>query len=58
MWGRCANHPGLSSNVGAQTNARKWAFATGGAIYSSPAIGADGTVYVGSYDRDLYAIGP
>ena len=33
-----------------------WKFATGGAIDSSPAIGADGTVYVGSSDGKLYAI--
>ncbi len=26
---------------------RKWAFETGKAVESSPAIGADGTVYVG-----------
>jgi len=25
-------------------------------VYSSPAIGSDGTVYVGSYDSKLYAL--
>lgn len=35
----------------------KWSFATAGKVFSSPAIGADGTVYVGSYDANLYAIG-
>jgi outer membrane protein assembly factor BamB len=25
-------------------------------VYSSPAIGSDGTVYVGSLDKKLYAI--
>lgn len=35
----------------------RWAFETGGAINSSsPALGADGTVYVGSTDGKLYAI--
>ncbi|WP_239618389.1 S-layer homology domain-containing protein [Cohnella mopanensis] len=35
----------------------RWAFETGGAINSSsPAIGADGTVYVGSTDGKLYAV--
>lgn len=34
----------------------KWAFQTGGYIEPSPAIGSDGTVYVGSYDGRLYAI--
>ena len=34
-----------------------WEFETGGAIVSSsPAIGSDGTVYVGSFDNKLYAI--
>ena len=27
-------------------------------MHSSPAIGSDGTVYVGSYDNKLYAINP
>ena len=27
-------------------------------IYSSPALGADGTIYVGSEDDNLYAINP
>jgi outer membrane protein assembly factor BamB len=33
-----------------------WSFATGHVIDSSPAVGADGTVYVGSGDRKLYAV--
>ena len=33
-----------------------WGFETGGGVYSSPAIGSDGTVYVGSFDKKLYAI--
>ena len=36
----------------------KWSFLTGNAIKTSPAIGEDGTVYVGSYDGRLYAIRP
>jgi hypothetical protein len=35
---------------------QKWSFTTGDAVYSSPAIGADGTIYVGSRDNKLYAI--
>jgi hypothetical protein len=35
-----------------------WEFETGGNVYSSPAIGPDGTVYVGSHDNKLYAINP
>ena len=33
-----------------------WEFVTGGHVSSSPAIGPDGTVYVGSEDNKLYAI--
>ena len=33
-----------------------WEFETGGDVFSSPAIGSDGTVYVGSSDNKLYAI--
>ena len=33
-----------------------WEFKTGGPVGSSPAIGSDGSVYVGSKDDKLYAI--
>ena len=33
-----------------------WEFETGGRVFSSPAIGSDGAVYVGSDDKKLYAI--
>ena len=33
-----------------------WEFETGDSVGSSPAIGPDGTVYVGSHDKNLYAI--
>ena len=33
-----------------------WEFETGDGVSSSPAIGSDGTVYVGSEDNKLYAI--
>lgn len=37
----------------------KWSFLTGGEIRSStPAIGVDGTIYIGSDDDKLYAINP
>ena len=32
-----------------------WEFETGGWVRSSPAINSDGTVYVGSDDKKLYA---
>ena len=33
-----------------------WEFETSNTVFSSPAIGSDGTVYVGSFDNKLYAI--
>ena len=36
----------------------KWSFPTGSLLSSSPVIGTDGTVYVGSGDWNLYAINP
>ena len=35
---------------------KKWQFATGSHVSSSPALGADGTVYVGSWDKTFYAL--
>jgi len=34
----------------------KWKNRTGGVVVSCSAIGSDGTIYVGSYDNNLYAI--
>jgi outer membrane protein assembly factor BamB/subtilisin family serine protease len=36
----------------------QWQTATGDSVTCSPAVGADGTVYVGSNDNSLYAYGP
>lgn len=40
----------------AEIGQKKWEFATGAQIYSSPALGTDGTVYFGSYDGLVYAL--
>lgn len=37
---------------------KKWSYSTRGYIYSSPAIGIDGTIYIGSDDHHLYALNP
>ena len=37
-------------------SSQKWLYKIGSAIYSSPDLGADGTVYVGANDKALYAI--
>ena len=41
-----------------QPGTKLWDFQTGGAIASSPAIGIDGAIYVGSEDGTLYAVNP
>ena len=47
------NYFGPSNDEG-----KKWSFETEGYIGSSPAIGSDGTIYIGSGDGNLYAINP
>ena len=47
-------HPNQASKAKVRTPI--WEFETGDGVYSSPAIGSDGTVYVGSLDKKLYAI--
>ncbi|AKB36571.1 cell surface protein [Methanosarcina siciliae C2J] len=49
---------GQSSVNGPQTNNVLWTAAIGGYIYGSEAIGADGTIYVGSATGNLYALNP
>ncbi|HUO04739.1 MAG TPA: PQQ-binding-like beta-propeller repeat protein [Candidatus Binataceae bacterium] len=59
MFHHDATHSGLSQyDTSGNFGGEKWHFTTGGAVYSSPAIGADGTVYIGSDDGNLYAINP
>jgi len=47
-----------SSPASAAPGDTSWRYLTGGEIISSPAIGADGTIYMGSYDHLLYAVNP
>ena len=47
-------HPNQDSKAKVRTPI--WEFGTGDQVLSSPAIGSDGTVYVGSYDNKLYAL--
>ncbi len=55
MFGFDASHSHQSPYVGPSTNHLSWRHATDNQISSSPAIGADGTIYVQSDDY-LYAI--
>src|SRR5436309_7911631 len=49
-------HTGRSPYLGAQTFHLKWSFDTGGGIDSSPAIDANGNVYVQSRSGYLYSL--
>ena len=45
--------------INGKSGVKLWEFKTGESrfgVFSSPAIGSDGTVYVGSMDNKLYAI--
>ena len=44
------------TKVKATAGVKLWEFKTGDNVSSSPAIGSDGTLYVGSQDKKLYAI--
>ncbi len=56
MFRENAQHTGLSAYSGPSTATKNWSYATGDAIDSSPAIGPDGTIYIGSIDHNLYAL--
>ncbi|MEZ5337410.1 MAG: PKD domain-containing protein [bacterium] len=45
-----------SPYTGPQSNNVLWSFAAGGIIQSSAAFGADGTIYFGCNDQNLYAL--
>ncbi|HEY2744523.1 MAG TPA: PQQ-binding-like beta-propeller repeat protein, partial [Polyangia bacterium] len=35
-----------------------WSYRTGKGVFSSPIVGSDGTIYIGSADRTFYALAP
>ena len=45
-----------STKAKATVGVKLWEFKTGAGVSSPPAIGSEGTVYVGSYDGKLYAL--
>jgi hypothetical protein len=58
MFGQNPQRTGRSPYSGPEVPYQKWSFTTGDGVASSPAIGADGTIYVGSGDSNLYALNP
>ena len=58
MAGYCATRAGRSDRFGPRTPAVRWRFKTGGIASMAPAVGADGTIYIGSKDHNVYAIDP
>ena len=60
MFGHDARHTGRSPYVGPAWPRLKWRYQISCCreVKSSPVIGADGTVYIGSYDGSLYALRP
>ena len=51
-----AAQTGASAIHPSKTGGSKWDFKTGKGIFSSPVVGADGTIYFGSADRTFYAL--
>lgn len=49
---------GVSTIHAHTTGGALWSYPTAKGIFSSPVVGADGTVYVGSADRTFYALHP
>ncbi len=45
-------------DTSSNTGALKWTFYAGAKVDSSPAIGADGTIYIGCENGNLYALDP
>ena len=56
QFGGNARATGQVASLGPVSSAVAWKFATGGAVYCSPAVGADGAVYFTSLSNNLYAV--
>ena len=48
--------PNEPTKAKATAGSKLWEFITESAVFSSPVIGPDGTIYIGSYDKKIYAI--
>lgn len=53
-----AHHTGESAVNGPASNHVRWVYTASNFLSSSPAVGVDGTLYIGSWDNNLYAVNP
>jgi outer membrane protein assembly factor BamB len=51
-------HTGQTRVNGPASNNIRWVYTATNFLSSSPAIGTDGTIYIGSWDNNLYAVNP
>lgn len=56
--GFCPTRPGRSGRNGPRTPSVRWTFPTGDVASMDPAVGADGTIYVGSNAKFAIAVNP
>ncbi|MCA9266370.1 MAG: PQQ-like beta-propeller repeat protein, partial [Planctomycetales bacterium] len=54
--GDLANTGRVPHPLGAAAPKALWEFKTGGPVASGPTVGPDGTIYVASHDKHLYAL--
>ena len=53
----CKTTPnGINQTSKAKPGTMLWEFETGNRVTSSPSIGSDGTIYIGSHDKKVYAL--
>ncbi len=52
------HHTSRSPYINDNSGIEKWRFRTDDCVEASPVVGNDGTIYVGDFDRYLYAINP
>ena len=58
MYRHDLNHMGRSAYNGPESSRLNWRYETGGWISSSPIMGEDGSIYIGSTDNKLYVLNP
>lgn len=58
MYGHDLQHTRRSPFIGPKINFLKWSCIIGPVYYSSPAIGPDGTIFIGTKDFYLYSVKP